>query len=280
MPLKVVANDKEFYGEYTNTLRESAKIPVSVYSDSAGRQPRIEGALQEFFASEVVKLGHDALRAGGVSSDLLDESDLRSSLEGVPLPPEDQRILEAKLRLFAGQVMLPNTDGGGGPEPPEDSADGTQSPRHRVGTGVIKQAVHNSGDTCICMATGIPGDVQSLTSLKPLPSPPPGQPLTIAVFLFHPGFILTISDVLNLLVEPVLRLALDQTRCKLVLRPRLAGLRRSCPGVSVEDGWHRSINPRRTQRLTICCSNTAAAERIRLSLGNHRRSGGGTTWPT
>jgi len=203
MPLTVVESDKAFFSEYTKSLVERSKIPISTYVEDARPDREIENALQELFTAEVVKIGHDAVRARGVSPDLLDETDLRSSLDGVSLPGEDRRILEAKIRLLAGQMMLPQREPNGGFEPPEPG-DGT-TPPHAATTGVIKQASHTVGHTCICMASGVPGITQSLSAINPLPSPPAGQTaVTIAVGLlawsiYQSKFVVT--DWLRLVVE-------------------------------------------------------------------------------
>jgi hypothetical protein len=203
MPLTVVASDKEFFSEYTKALVERSKVPISAYVEHARPDREIENALQEFFTAEVVKIGHDVLRARGVGPDFLDETELRSSLDGLPLPVEDRRILEAKIRLLASQMMMPQREPNGGFEPAEPG-DGT-TPPHAATTGVIKQASHTVDHTCICMASGVPGVTQSLSVINPLPPPPAGQTtLTIAVGLlafsiYQNKFVST--DWLRLVVE-------------------------------------------------------------------------------
>lgn len=207
MTLDIIGHERELYRFYTDQLREQSRIAISISDAPEEDRLQIENGIQELFTAEAIKLAHDQLRARGVSNDFLDESGLRSSLEGLPLPGRDHSILEAKVRLLARTMMLPRDGDGGidvgdGEDPGDDPG---RRPHKRSPLGTIKQASHQSGHTCICMATGIPGTTQSLSGVNPLPSPPAGQTsITIAVFLF----VSTIfgskfsGDALRLVVEP------------------------------------------------------------------------------
>jgi hypothetical protein len=206
MTLRVTTDEKGFYEEYRNLLSEQSKIAVSIHDVPDEDRVQIENALQELLAAEVIKQAHDQLRARGVSDEFLDESNLRSSLSGLPLSESDRSILEAKVRLLARRMRQHQQDPrylqieGGGYE------DGTERPPpKRPPLGTIQQASFAPGHICICMATGVPGTVQSLSGNNPLPAPPPGRNfLTIAVFLtvntiLGPRFS---GDTLRLIVEP------------------------------------------------------------------------------
>src|SRR6266498_3843623 len=206
MTLDIIEREQELYRLYTNQLREQSRIAISISDAPDQDRLQIENGIQELFTAEAIKLAHDELRARGVSNDFLDESGLRSSLEELPLPGRDHSILEAKIRQLARRMMLPmdGLDGGIDEGDGEDPGEGRRPPK-KPATGTIKQASHQSGHTCICMATGIPGTTQSLSNLNPLPSPAAGQTsITIAVLLFvntviGPQFS---HDALRLVVEP------------------------------------------------------------------------------
>jgi hypothetical protein len=201
MTLRVIDDEKELYREYRNFLREQSKIAISIYDVSDEDKLQIENALQELLTAEVIKQAHDELRARGVSDEFLDERDLRSSLDELPLPERDRRILEAKVRQLARRMRQPQ-DGGNGGVDGANPRGGTERPPRPSAYGMIQQASYNAGHICICMATGIPGLTQSLSSLNPLPAPLPGQNfILIAVGLFFPWPPI-ISDVLRLVVEP------------------------------------------------------------------------------
>jgi hypothetical protein len=104
MTLRVIDDEKELYREYRNFLREQSKIAISIYDVSDEDKLQIENALQELLTAEVIKQAHDELRARGVSDEFLDERDLRSSLDELPLPERDRRILEAKVRQLARRM--------------------------------------------------------------------------------------------------------------------------------------------------------------------------------
>jgi len=210
LTVRVVRDDRELYAEYTHLLGDQAQLPITV-KEGEGLSDRdmeqIEQALRGLLAAELVKQGHDQLRASGVSEELLDERDLRSSLDGVPLPERDQRILEAKVRHLARQMMPPREPNGGGPDGP-DGGDGDEEPPTRRPVrrwGSIMQASHDPGHVCICLATGIPGTTQSLSSVNPLPAPPPGTNVVIiavalsVINVTGPTFS---GDTLRLTVEP------------------------------------------------------------------------------
>jgi len=207
LTVRIFQDDRELYAEYARLVGEQPQLAVTVKEGEglSGRdRVQIEQALRELFAAELVKEGQDRLRANGVSEEFLGVQDLRSSLDGIPLPERDQRILEAKVRQLARQMRRP-MDGNGGDGP--DGGDGDdgpsrQRPAHRWGS--ITQAVHDPGDVCICMATGIPGTTQSLKGFNPLPPPPTGKNfVTIGILLFvNTGTGPRLSDVLSLRVEP------------------------------------------------------------------------------
>jgi hypothetical protein len=200
MPLSLFKDDKEFYSLYRNAIREQSTLPISIHNVPHRGRDQIQDAIQDLFSAEVIKLAHDALRTRGVSEDLLDETGLRSSLDETSLAAKDRRILEAKIRQLARQTMLPRRRANGGADP-EDRDDDDRPPAQHAGSGTIQQASHSAGDTCICMATGVPGDTQDLSGLNPLPPPPTGQNfITIAVLLFHPVYG-SVSDWLRLKVE-------------------------------------------------------------------------------
>jgi hypothetical protein len=182
LSIRIVKDEKEFYKEYKNQLREQSKIAISIQGVSDEDKTRIENALQELITAQVINQAYDEVRAIGISNEFLDESDLQTSLRDLPLPESDIRILEAKTRQLARQMMLPPRDGGdGGPK------DGNQRPP----SGTILQASHSSGHICICMAAGIPGSTLSLAGLNPLPQ---GNLLLSVRF--------STGDLLRLLVEP------------------------------------------------------------------------------
>jgi hypothetical protein len=104
MTLRVIDDEKELYREYRNFLREQSKIAISIYDVSDEDKLQIENALQELLTAEVIKQAHDELRARGVRDEFLDERDLRSSLDELPLPERDRRILEAKVRQLARRM--------------------------------------------------------------------------------------------------------------------------------------------------------------------------------
>lgn len=186
MPLSVVENEKEFYAQYRNTLREQSRLPISIHNVSDQPGDPIQDAVQNLFSAEVIKLAHDTLRTRGINEDLLDETDLRSSLDKTSLPAEDRRILEAKIRQLARQTVPPRRRANGGADPEDPDGD-TRPPARHAELGRIQQASHTAGHTCICMATGVPGFTQDLSGLNPLPAPPAGQNfVTIAVILVHP----------------------------------------------------------------------------------------------
>lgn len=202
MPLSVVKDDKEFYGQYRNAIRERSRLPISIHNISHQRGERIQAAIQDLYSAELIKLVHDTLRARGVSEDLLDETGLQPSLDGTSLPAKDRRILEAKIRHLARQTMLPGRRANGGADP-EEPDDDTKPPARKPGSssGTIQQASHTAGQTCICMATGVPGITEDLSGLNPLPTPPAGKNfLTIAV-LFINHVTGKITDSLRLKVE-------------------------------------------------------------------------------
>lgn len=185
MPLSVVENEKEFYAQYRNTLREQSRLPISIHNVSDQPGDPIQDAVQNLSA-EVIKLAHDTLRTRGINEDLLDETDLRSSLDKTSLPAEDRRILEAKIRQLARQTVPPRRRANGGADPEDPDGD-TRPPARHAELGRIQQASRTAGHTCICMATGVPGFTQDLSGLNPLPAPPAGQNfVTIAVILVHP----------------------------------------------------------------------------------------------
>jgi hypothetical protein len=210
LTVSVVRDDRELYAEYARLLGDQAQLPITV-KEGEGLSDRdmgqIEGALRELLAAELVRQGHDQLRANGVSEEFLDERDLPSSLDGVPLPERDQRILEAKVRQLSRRMRQPQDGNGGGLDGPDGGDGAEEPPRRRPGRGwgSIMQASHAPGHVCICMATGIPGTTQSLSSVNPLPPPPPGtNVVTIAVALLvnniaGPTFS---GDTLRLTVEP------------------------------------------------------------------------------
>jgi len=201
MPLSVVKDDKEFYAQYRNAIRERSRLPISIHNISHRRRERIQAAIQDLYSAELIKLAHDTLRARGVSEDLLDETGLRSSLDGTSLPAKDRRILEAKIRHLARQTMLPGRRANGGADP-EDRDDDTKPPARHAGSGsgTIQQASHTAGQTCICMATGVPGWTENLSGLNPLPAPPTGQNF-ITVAVVFAGVYGIITDTLELKVE-------------------------------------------------------------------------------
>jgi hypothetical protein len=201
MPLSVVKDDREFFALYRSALREQSRLPISIHNVPHRRGEGLQAAIQDLFSAEVIKLAHDTLRTREISEDLLDETGLRSSLDGTSLPAKDRRILEAKIRQLARQTMLPGRRANGGREP-EDAGDDSKPPtKQHADSGTIQQASHTAGQTCICMASGVPGETLDLSGLNPLPTPPTGQNfITVAViFVANPPG--KITDTLELKVE-------------------------------------------------------------------------------
>jgi len=147
----------------------------------------------------MVRGAYERLRARGVSNDVLDETGLRSSLDGMPLPEADRTILEAKIRLLARRMRRPQDGAEGSADPGEGSGG---SPPKTPPSGVIHQASHVSGDICICMASRMPGTTQSLAGFNP-PLTTPGNPRPIGVFFQVDTILgrLASGDGLRLIVE-------------------------------------------------------------------------------
>jgi hypothetical protein len=201
MPLGVVKDDKEFYAQYRNALREQSRLAISIHNIPRRRGDRIQSAIQDLFSAEVIRLAHDTLQARGVSESVLSETRLRSSLDGASLPAKDRRILEAKIRQLARQTMVPGRRANGGRDPEDPDGDTKPPTKQHTDSGTIQQASHTAGQTCICMATGVPGETQDLSGLNPLPAPPAGQNfLTIGVVFTHPVYGV-ITDTLRLTIE-------------------------------------------------------------------------------
>ena len=188
MPIQIIQDERQIYEGYTSALQEQSKLAIFVDGASDREEIVIRNGIQELFTAEVIKLAHNDLRMNGVPEEYLDESRLRSSLEGLPLPERDLRILEAKVRHLAMQLR-PIQDGGDGMI---DGGDGEDEPRRpplgRSTMGIIKQASHNSGHVCICMTNQAPGTTLSLSALNPLPPPTSGSNfilLAIKLFVFN-----------------------------------------------------------------------------------------------
>lgn len=219
--MRVIQDDKELYEGYRDALREASRIAISIGKISDKHKAKIENAVQELFAAEVIRRAHDELRARGISEEFLDESGLRSSLDELPLPENDSRILEAQVRQLArGTTWLPDPDGGGG----FDGERPPRCPRHWPPPPPPGQG-HDSPQICVCLATGIPGTEQSLSTVDPLPPLQPGRnDLPIAVYLdvntiFGRRFS---GDALLLVVEPGLGIPRDEMVVGLASRVRWA----------------------------------------------------------
>lgn len=172
--IRVIENERELYKEYRNVLREASKIAVSIDKIPDEQGTQIENAVQELLTAEAIRQAHDELRARGVSEEFLDESGLRTSLDELPLPESDRRILEAKIRQLSRRTTrLRPIDGDGGVDR-EDSEEPPARPRppRRPSSGTIQQASHISDHICICMVTGIPGAMISLINYNPSILPP------------------------------------------------------------------------------------------------------------
>jgi hypothetical protein len=208
MPLRVVKDEAEFYEEYRNTLRERARLPIDIDGEHLSHEQKsdIQSALHNLLAAEVIKEAHNELRARGVKEDLLPEDDFPFSLKGLPLPHDEQRILEAKVRQLARLIGRPK--GGGAIEGDGPDIDGgrgsARPPRSANEYGVLLQSSHDPGHSCILMGFSVPGVPQNLTSISPLPNPKPGVNfITIAVGLLEfDGFFFGVADFLQLKVEP------------------------------------------------------------------------------
>ena len=188
----IIEDDRELYVEYRRLVAdraESVQVIVNRVEGQVGAEmPELEHAVRELLAAELVKLGDDRLRANGVSEEHLDQRDLPTSLKGTSFPERDQRIVEAKIRQLARQMMWPSQNGGGGRvDGGREGEEGGNAPGRGLPTpdyGVVAQASHSSDHSCICASTWRPGTQQSLSRINPLPSPPAGRDfITIGIEL-------------------------------------------------------------------------------------------------
>jgi hypothetical protein len=117
-------------------------------------QPEVKEAVQRFLAGELVRRGHDKLRAQGVSEEVLpDERQLSRTLELDLLPEPDREALEKKLRDVAAQTIR---DPEGGGELPGGGEPGLPSPA----PSPLPPAISISqivGGSCIHAYSGMPG---------------------------------------------------------------------------------------------------------------------------
>jgi hypothetical protein len=191
MNIRVLQNEKELYQDYTTLFQERFQLTMSIHGFPDETNNEIQKGIKEMFNGEMARLAHNELRARGVPEELLDEINLRSSLEDLPIPETDRGILEARLRQLAinsmsqkepdnpwlfplggGSVWLP---AGGVPMP------GTYNNVPSPARNTINYAVNG---TCYCMATGpIPG--YPITSdMETIPSPtPPRVDITLIFYL-------------------------------------------------------------------------------------------------
>jgi hypothetical protein len=204
MSISIVKNENEIYHDYKQYLIKRSKVVISIHNVSDAHKDQICRAVQELVMAEVIRLANNQLRAVGVNDEFLDERRLRTSLEELPLPPSDRKILEARTRQMATYIYMnqPQENGGSG----ESGRDGTGKPiptPRPYGT-VFVQGVDG---VCYKIATGVPGTEQSLSAVNPLPAPRPGQVnLWIKVGLHHKINFWdnqdTTTDSLILMVEP------------------------------------------------------------------------------
>jgi hypothetical protein len=182
MSLQIIQDEKEAYRGYIALLSEQLRPAISVHAASEADSTQIQNGIQEMFDAEIARLAYNELRSRGIEEEFLEERNLRSSLEGLPLPDEGRRTLEAQIRQMAMSRMsqisrpevgspwmlpsggaspwLPPSGGGGWPGRPPTP----QSPLETV-VSYINEPV------CIC-AGSIPGFMQSLAAIDPPPPPP------------------------------------------------------------------------------------------------------------
>jgi hypothetical protein len=138
MTIHVIEDERDFYEKATNHLREQTKLKfaIQIHSVPDEDQPQIKDALQELLSAEVLNLEQEKLRARGVSDDFLKASDLRPTLEELPLPEKDRTLLEAKVRRAARQFVSRQAEGGpeAGTEhpPPRSPSCSSRTPGNRA----------------------------------------------------------------------------------------------------------------------------------------------------
>jgi hypothetical protein len=157
MSLEVLEADSDIYRVYDRALSQIAsRVEVTMLGPEFPPevQPEVTEAVQRFLAGELVRQGHDKLRAQGVSEELLpDEVDLPRAFELDLLPEPDREALEVKLRDFAAQTIR---DPEGGGELPGGGEPGGPSPAPSPPPPAISisQIV---GGSCIRAYYGVPG---------------------------------------------------------------------------------------------------------------------------
>jgi hypothetical protein len=169
MSVEALEADSDIYCVYDRSLSEIAlRVEVAMLGPEFPPevQPEIKEAVQRFFAGELVRRGHDKLRAQGVSEEVLpDERELPRTLELDLLPEPDREALEKQLRDAAAQTIRDPEGGGelpGGGEPGGPSP----APSPLPPAISISQIV---GGSCIHAYSGIPGLRLSLIPHTHLP---------------------------------------------------------------------------------------------------------------
>jgi hypothetical protein len=192
-------DERKFYENYTNHLREQSKLAFSIHGFTDEDKTQIEDALQELLTAEVIDLAHERLRARGVTDEHLNatRSDSRPTLRELPLPERDRRILEAKVRQLARQMMpsheVVGTQISTGPPPP------TQLLEHRPIEPILRvsHALGSGGPDypCICIVGGgeRPPGYYTVELNHPVPASP--SPYTFWYFADN------VEDAIQLVVE-------------------------------------------------------------------------------
>lgn len=209
MTINLIKDKSELYKHYRLQIADQTKVMIAVHGVPDAEKHEIRKAIQELLTAEVIKLKYDELRARGVNEKFLDAGDLRSSLKGIRLSKADRAIAEAKIRLFARQMiqtrMLPQNQGSGptGKEPREDEPYSPPLPYGRVSPhGTIKQSI-DTDRVCICITTGTLGVEISFASLTALSASDQTQNYAIALKNYNIfGVAIPSGDVLLLEVEP------------------------------------------------------------------------------
>jgi hypothetical protein len=177
MPIHVIQGERDFYEKATNHLREQTKLTFSIHGVPEEDKTRIKDALQELLSAEVINLEQEKLRARGVGDEFLKASDLRPTLEELPLPEKDRTLLEAKVRRAARQFVSRQAEGG-----PEAGTERSVEPIVQFSHDWQSHDTHASVRGVLVRAA-FPGTYESLYEFRLPPYPPGSNYLIISVYL-------------------------------------------------------------------------------------------------
>jgi hypothetical protein len=186
MTMRVVQEEKEIYRGYAELLCELSRVNFTIQGIPEANRGQIERGLQEMLTGEITRLSFEKLRANGVRGEWLDNRPLRTSLDGLPLPAADCRVLEEKVRQMAARMHPPDGVGDGFDD--DDGGERRQpQQRHTQPAGsVTYQKLSHSGERyCMCAVSAAPGAEMPLGDHFPLPLPAPGKKaVMMALYLF------------------------------------------------------------------------------------------------